>query len=192
VQPQWHAQTIFFDVMEKVNPAWTSFRQWMPALLPLLLAMACYIAFRTSRTVANELIVLLAGNDYFTALSSLLAQWLSPIEEGSGWLPSFLWVLALALWARGWWLSFSGIRFPLVAAPAVMNAIWECVQALHLSDGHANWADVFAGFAASAVVFIWDKIRKREAKILQRLCWHHLWVAMIGCSMIYLADVRVP
>ena len=178
--------------MEKVSPAWKNLRQWMPALLPLLLALACYIAFRTPRTIANDLIVLLAGQEFFTFLSSHLSQWLAPLKGSSGWLPSFLWVLALALWARGWWLSFSGIRFPLVAAPAILNALWEMVQALHWSDGFANWSDVFAGLFASAVVFYWDIIRNRGEKILPRLCWHHSLIAVIGWSIIYLADVRLP
>jgi hypothetical protein len=183
---------IFVNLMEKVKPEWNCLRQWLPAMLPLLLALACYIAFRTSRTVVNEWITLMAGKEFFTSLSYHLSQWLSPLHESSGWLPSFLWVLALALWARGWWLNIAGFRFPLVVAPALLNAMWELVQALHWSDGFGNWHDALAGFAASAMVFNWDRIRRRGAKILPRLCWRHSLIALIGWSMIYLADVRVP
>ncbi len=178
--------------MEKVNTEWNRLRQWVPALLPLLLALACYIAFRTPRTVVNELIVFIAGNDFFVSLSSQLSQWLVPLRESSDWLPSFLWVLALALWARGWWLSLVGIQFPLVFAPALLNALWEVVQALHLSDGDGNWHDVLAGIAASVIVFCWDRICRRGLKVLPRLCWRHSIIALIGWAMIYLGDVRVP
>jgi hypothetical protein len=178
--------------MEKVNTEWNRTRQWLPALVPLLMALACYIAFRTPRTVVNEFIVFFAGNDFFLSLSSQLSQWLIPLRDINGWLPSFLWVLSLALWARGWWLCLGRIQFPLVFAPALLNALWEAVQTLHLSDGDGNWNDVSAGIAASLIVFCWDSMRRRGEKVLPRLCWRHSFIALIGWAIIYLGDVRVP
>lgn len=168
---------------------WNRIRQWLPALLPLLLALACYIAFRTPRTVVNQCIIIVAGNEFFASLSSQLSQWLLPFRESSGWLPSFLWVLALGLWVRGWWLSLGGMLFPLVFAPALLNALWEVVQFSHLSDGNGNANDVVAGISASAIVFCWDKMCGRKVKVLPRLCWRHSLIALMGWAIIYLGDV---
>lgn len=177
--------------MEEVRCYRKIIRQWVPALLPLTIALACYVAFRSRRTVVNEIIVSCGGMTFYTDLTSVLSNWLAPLSPYSGWLPSFLWVLALALSARGWWLRVFHVSLPLAVTPALLNAGWECVQALHWSDGAANMGDVVAGFAASAVIMIWDAARQRRPKVLHRLRWRHSLIAFSAWAIIYLADVRI-
>jgi hypothetical protein len=121
--------------------------RWSCIFVGLLLGLLFYLAYRSDYTLSNRLLRWLCGTGNYLHLKQEARRWLLVPACLRGALPSALWCFVVTNLLGGWKIQTPRGERPLAWIVPLMNAGWEAVQALHWTDGCADWLDVLAGFA---------------------------------------------
>lgn len=159
------------------------------AVLGLAAGLLFYLAHRSDRTLSNRLVSWACGPDVYAELKHDLRPCVPVPALLRGCLPSALWSFIATSLVSGWSIRASGNRL-IALAPLcpLFNALWEVVQALGWSDGHADLQDVAAGCIGWLVAQLAFLSAGKPVEIPLRWTWR-LGVVLSGVACIGLADV---
>lgn len=160
-------------------------------ILPLLLAGAIYLFYRTNDTVVFKIAAALGFGDVIMMVKSFaqnhpLSAWMVYSLPGGLWLLAFQNSIAYLFNFSHKYLVF------FVAAASLVGIGLELLQYLQITDGRFDWIDVFfylgaTGFAYLNITLIknkWEIYSSEEAKPAMAPFIFYVFVGII-----YLADV---
>ena len=163
-------------------------RNYSLAAIALLLSLFIYLFYRTEKTVATEIFIRLVSPATFHEWKNSLTH-LLPLNEYSIYsLPEGLWVFAVTITSKPFFIKAGRLPFPLIYWPIFFAVGLEFLQLLHISKGHFDPRDIAFSFIAWAVAGYGTGEQAPRQPLFKPFTIHGL-ICIATFLLVYLAHV---
>ncbi len=158
------------------------------AAIALLLSLFIYLFYRTEKTVATEIFIRLVTPAKFHEWKNSLIH-LFPFNEYIIYsLPEGLWVFAVTLTSKPFYIKLGKYRFALIYWPMLFATGLEILQLLHISKGHFDFWDIAFSFIGWSVAGYGISSRPFKENLLKPFTIHS-FICIATYLLVYLAHV---
>lgn len=163
-------------------------RNYLLAAIALLLSLFIYLFYRTEKTVATEIFIRLVSPQKFHEWKDSLTH-LFPLHEHSIYsLPEGLWVFAVTLTSKPFFIKIRRHIFELSYWPILFAAGLELLQLLHITKGHFDFWDIAFSFIGWSVAGYGISNWSPKENLLKPFTIHG-FICMATYLLVYLAHV---
>jgi len=154
----------------------------------LLVSLFVYLFYRTEQTVINHLVIATIGEAPYWVIRDWINQHIHLGPFGVYSLPEALWVLAITLLSKRYYLGLNRLKISLKFVPVLLVIGFEWFQFAHWANGRFDWVDLAGGIVFWVLGLLVLPEKEPKASLLAKWNFHGV-ACVLSYAIVYLAHV---
>ena len=154
----------------------------------LLLSLFIYLFYRTEKTLVNELAVFLVSEELYFYVKKWISSFLPLSDFIIYSLPEGLWVFAITLASKDFYLKILSLKINLIGIPPIFSVGLEIFQLFGLTNGRFDLFDILISLFFWFLGCSFFRIYSERKNLVERIGSQNI-LCFFSYTIVYLAHV---